>query len=869
MKQYFILLFAFLSVGAMAERSVITINDNWQFTKDSVSDVAQLSDSHINWENINLPHTWNAEDAYVKKNYHRGTCWYKKEFSLPKTDVSASHFLKFEGVLSYAEVYLNGKLLGTHKGGYSAFVFDISNIAKLDQKNSLWVKVNNENRDIPPLMGDFTMWGGIYRDVRVVTVDQLHFAYGEFGHNGILIQTPVVSQAKATVKATVDVKNDLSTASKIAVKCVLRDNDQKIVASQSLTVTIAGGEKKRLIFEKLSVANPDLWSPDAPTLYSIETEIVNTKTNHVTDRLLNNIGFRWFSVDANKGFFLNGKHLKLVGVNRHQDFDGLGSALTDEFHRRDMQLVKEMGANFIRIAHYPQDDAVLDACDKLGIIAWEEIPIIETVLLDENFELLCKTNFKEMIYQHFNHSSVVLWGLMNESIWGTIRLYPEDKREPYLRRTHLFAKELDSISKAIDPQRLTTIAHHGDRPAYEKCGLSSVTDVVGWNVYNGWYGGDTKGFAETVDAEHSEHPERILMVSEYGAGSDKRLQTLRGQSFDFSIEYQQQYHEAILPYILERDFLAATAVWNMNDFGSANRDESMPRINNKGLMYYNREPKDVYYYYQAMLTKKPVLHIATRDWFMKTLVAESPTNTVMYPVKVYSNLKSIELFVNGQSYGKMTPENGHAIWMIPLKNGVNTLIARGDMNREDATTVDIKVIPFDLKSSKNNLLEIALNCGSNCDFTDDKSKMSWIADRPYTQGSFGYIGGDCYKPNDYKIGFNNQVYGTRNVPLFQTIRLGASGYKFDVPDGDYEVELDFAEPPTDNQTIIPAENIFDVFINNQLILPKWNIAENGGRCFAISKKVIVTASGQEGIHIELKAIKGTTLINGLKICRIE
>ncbi len=847
---------------AVAQRANYSINDAWFFTKQNIT-----NDSNIVWEKVNIPHTWNSEDALKVKNYYKGNAWYKKEISFLNANKDKSIYIQFEGVLSYSEVYLNGHLLGIHKGGYSAFQFDISGFVNFEKPNLLMVKVNNENTDIPPLMGDFTFWGGIYRDVNIIAVDKVHFKSNEFGGKGVYIQTPEVNANNATIKTAVECENHTLQSKKLELTCSVRNKNKELVAKQTIKLSLKPNANSKIVFEKLNVKSPTLWSPDSPDLYTVETKIVDSKTKLEYDKIVSNVGLRWFSIDPEKGFFLNGKHLKLIGVNRHQDFDGIGSALTDDFHRRDMQLIKSMGANFIRIAHYPQDENVLDACDKLGLIAWEEIPIVETVLLDSAFIKTCETNFKEMVYQHYNHSSVVMWGLMNESIWGSIRLYSETERQPYIERTHKIAVILDSISKAIDPHRLTTIAHHGDRPAYQKAGLNDITDVIGWNVYNGWYGGYTKGFAEAADTEHADYPNRILIVSEYGAGSDKRLHTLAGQSFDFSIEYQQQYHEAILPYILERDFLAATAVWNMFDFGSANRDESMSRVNNKGLAYYNRVPKDVYYYYQAMLSHQKVLHIATRDW--TTLTQTSIADKVNYPVKVYSNSKKVEVWVNGISVGAKALNNCNAIWNVDFKAGKNTIIAKGEDGTEDVTVINCNIIPENLANYGTQHFSVGINCGSNCNYTDDKSDFTWLADRAYKPGSFGYMGGACYKPNEYKIGLNDQVFGTRNVPLFQTLRLGADAYRFDVPNGEYEVELCFTEPKTENQTIIPTENCSDILINNVTFLKDWNIPSQDGRLFAITKKINITVIDGTGIQVDFKNKKGTSLVSAIKLTNIR
>ncbi len=856
----FLLFVAILKISA----GKYSINDAWYFSKQNCD---KQFEANVNWEKVNIPHTWNSEDALRVKNYYKGDAWYKKEFSLNAKSKDKTIFLQFEGVLSYSEIYLNNKLIGVHKGGYSAFQFDITDNVFFEKPNKLLVKVNNENKDIPPLMGDFTFWGGIYRDVNIITVSKIHFKPNEFGGKGIYIQTPQVNNDLASLKTTVDCENKTLQNQKLEIQCLVRNPKNEVVARQNIKLNLKPEAATKIVFEKLTVNAPQLWSPDEPNLYSVEINLVDAKTKSVYDSSVSNVGLRWFSVDPEKGFFLNGKHLKLIGVNRHQDFEGLGSALTDDFHFRDMQLIKDMGANFIRVAHYPQDENVLDACDKLGLIAWEEIPIIESVLLDNEFTKTCERNFKEMVYQHYNHPSVVMWGLMNESVWGSIRLYSETERQPYIERTHLIAQKLDSISKAIDPRRLTTIAHHGDRDAYHKAGLCNVTDLVGWNVYNGWYGGDTKGFAETVDEEHAIFPTQKMIVSEYGAGSDKRLHTQYGQSFDFSIEYQQQYHEAILPYILERDFLAATAVWNMFDFGSANRDESMPRVNNKGLCYYNRTPKDVYYYYQAMLSDKKMVHIATRDWL--TLTETSDSDTLIYPVKVYSNAAEVELFVNGKSFGKKSPENRNTLWKAPFVDGKNTLVAKTADGAEDATVVNCNIIPTKLSNLKNNLFSIGINCGSNCSFSDDKSGFTWLADRVYTPGSFGYMGGKCYRPNEYKIGITDQVDGTRNVPLFQTFRVQASAYRFDVPNGEYEVELAFNEP-RQGQNEIPEDNCNTIVLNGtKVIIPALNIASSCGRLFALTHKLKIEVTDSKGINVAFENLKGLSMISAIRLTKLR
>lgn len=864
MKKIFPLIL-FISISFTAYASQRSLNDQWLFCLNNQNADLVFVDSKLDWELVNLPHTWNADDAYVTKSYYRGSAWYHKSFSLSETEKFKHLFLKFEGVSSTAYIYLNNKYIGTHKGGYSSFQFDVTPFLNQDTPNELYVKVNNENKDVAPLMGDFTIWGGIYRNVWLVSTDQIYLKSNEYNGQEVLVTTPNVTSETATVKTEMTVVNKSNQTKKIWVRTTIKNKEGSVVAKNSKKITVSKNSEISFTPNQIEIASPELWSPDSPVLYRVDTELLETNGGLI-DKKSVNIGFRWYRFDPEKGFFLNGKHLKLIGVNRHQDFEGLGNALTDDFHYKDMQLIKNMGANYIRIAHYPQAEAILDACDQLGIIAWEEVPNIESVLLDSAYTANCITNFKEMLYQHYNHPALIMWGLMNESIWGIIRLFPENERKPYLEKTLELAKVLNKTAHNIDPYRLTTIANHGDRVAYEQAGLNNVTDIVGWNVYNGWYGGDTKGFAETVDEEHRNFPQRILAVSEYGAGSDKRLHSLHPQSFDFSIEYQQKYHEEILPYIKDRDFLCATSVWNMFDFGSANRDESMPRINNKGLVYYNRTPKDVYYYYQAALSSFPVVHIALRDFYNITEVSDS-IGKLKYPVKVYSNRNDVELIVNGKSYGVKNPENYTINFLPELINGENVVEVKLNDKIIDALAIQCSIIPQYLSDFSTKFFQIGLNCGSNCNFTDDKSGFTWLADRPYSKGSFGYIGGKEYKPTDYKIGITDQVFGTRNNPLFQTFRLDAEGYQFDVPDGEYQIELSYISTIPEVCGDISEHNSFQFLINQQDVFPSINISKTSNKITSINLQTFFQAKNNAGIFIQLKKINGNSLISAIRITK--
>lgn len=432
-----------------------------------------------------------------------------------------------------------------------------------------------------------------------------------------------------------------------------------------------------------------------------------------------------------------------------------------------------------------------------------------------------------------------------------------------------------------DPYRLSTMAYHGNQ-IYNQIGLSNITDVSGWNLYQGWYENDFKSFDRFVDEEHRKYPYRPLIISEFGAGSDSRLQSLEPQIFDFSMQWQQLYLEYYLPAIMKRPFIVGATEWNFIDFSSASRQETTPHINNKGLMYNDRRPKDVFYYFQAFLRKDiPVLHIAVDDWKYRTVVSDG--EAVEHPVKVYSNLDRVELSVNGKKLSVQGIENCHAGWRVPLVVGRNTLVASGiyqGKKVEQVSDVFVKIQPRHIAAANIRQLELAVNVGSNCFFMDDKSDLCWLPDQVYTPGSWGYVGGEVFYRSPGRIGTTAEVKNTRNVPLLQTKRKDIKAYRFDLSDGEYEVELLFADlnAPSERVTydlggtavLSNADfrgSVFNVSVNGRLWLNHFSPAMEvgGNRCLSKKLRVIVTDGN---LTVGFEAVKGMTFLNGIKLFRI-
>jgi len=862
-----------------AQRQERTINESWKFQKGENLHASDSLFNDNNWTSINIPHTWNT-DAYVVKDYYRGTGWYRKTLYLSEKDKGKMQFLKFEAANQAAKVFLNGHFVGEHKGGYTAFTFDITPFCIYGKRNIIAVEVNNNSSEVPPVSADYTFFGGIYRDVWLITTPKKqHLELLNSASSGVFIDTPIVSQSSASFSVRGGIKNDAAT--KVTLKLIhqVYNPDGKLIQRLENRISLTAGETKKFKTPGKDVVNPQLWSPESPNLYTIETYIADSKNNQIIDKVANHFGFRWYHFDGNKGFFLNGKPYKLRGICRHQDQPPTGNAMSDEMHRRDMLLAKDMGTNFIRLAHYPQDEAILEQCDKLGILVWEETPIIDMVPDSKPFEQVCETNLREMIRQHYNHPAIITWGYMNEILLATQRKFSKQEQVPVIKRTLDLAKHLEQVVKAEDPYRQSTIAFHGS-DSYNDVGLSSITNVIGWNLYQGWYGGKMDGFDNFLEKQHNKYPDHPIIISEYGAGSDKRVHSFLPQSFDFSIEYQQGYLEYYLPVIEKKSYVSGSTLWNFIDFASALRDESMPRINNKGILYTNRSPKDVFYYYKAFFRKDiPVLHIATRDWNSRAGI-EQGNDSVVQPIKIYSNLSQVELFIDGRSLGIKKTDNYNAIWQVPFTFGKHYIYAKGVYDSrivEDGSNVFFQTIPEQLNKDNLKGLELAINVGSNCYFTSDESGLTWICDKPYTPGSWGYVGGKMYHTNDYSIGTQTQIKNTFDNPLYQTLRTGLEGYSFDVPEGEYEVELLFADVFNsgteiiynigDNKQAQTSGNVFDIYINDKLAESDVNIGAQYGYFSSVKKRFVVSAS-KDGVYVKLSPKMGKTFLNGIKLRKL-
>ncbi len=855
--------------AAGQERLKTSINSLWQFKKqERIS--SKLNPDVSDWQIVNLPHTWNNLDVLDdgERGYYRGKGWYYKKLRESFDPQTKNYFLHFEGANQHTQVYVNGQKAGEHIGGYSAFTIDITAYLKNDHQNELLVMVDNaHDKDIPPLSADFTFFGGIYRDLFLVETTKVHFNILDYGSKGIFIKTPEVTSEKATITIKGSIRSTIEKHGKYSIQYTIFDPKGELIVQKTSNVSL---KKEDTIApfnsSPISIQNPDLWSPDTPNLYGLEIAIMQNGKTLDIDHI--NFGIRTFSFDANTGFYLNGKPLKLIGANRHQDYPEIGNALSDDLHRSDLKLLKDMGANFIRLAHYPQDPAILEEADRIGLLVWEETPLVNEVTISEKHDNNSEIMLKEMIRQHYNHPSVIIWGYMNEIYWAH-RFIDKKVVNKHTEATVALAKRLENVARSEDPTRYTAMALHR-YPLYETSEIDKIPQIVGWNLYHGWYYDTYEDFGKFLDEQHRKYPNRIHLVSEFGAGSDPRFHSLTPERFDFTIEGHKRMMESYLKQIMERPYISGATVWNLVDFSSERRIDPNPHINNKGLVTADRTPKDVYFLFQAALSKKPYLKIAETNWVDRTGLKSQKL-----PVQVYTNLENVELFQNGKSLGTKKIMDHSAIWDVVFKEGENQFEVKSVYKEKivtDMLLIDYKGIP--IETLKENHVDISINAGSNHSFYDIKAKNTWVVDKKYSKGSWGYLDGEpLYVSN--KIGTKEDILTINDfIGLYQTMRKNTSGYKFDVKDGWYEVELLFVEPFPKSRRFVDGvespkhnggQSVFDVTINDTTLLKNLDMLKEYGYNYPLRKKVIINAKEGKGIHIHLKALKGKTLISGIRV----
>ena len=882
----FILLFIVGWVQAQ-QRVVYTINDGWKFTKGSPFEAQLTGCDDSSWETVNIPHTWNDKDADDETpGFYRGPVWYRKQLFIDKSQEGRRAVIYFEGANQEVRFYLNGQFVGEHKGGYTRFCFDITPHLRYGQENLFAIYVNNVyNPNIPPLSADFTFFGGIYRDVYLQFMNPVHIAANDYASSGVYIRTPEVNNSAASVEITTLLTNDMSQPTEIRVENIICDADGKEVKKTQAEVKLAAGETKTDISKKIKIDSPRLWDIDDPYRYMVYTRILDKRKGTLLDEVVNPLGLRWFKFDSEKGFFLNGKGRKLIGTARHQDYFQKGNALRDELHVQDVLLLKEMGGNYLRVSHYPQDPVIMEMCDKLGIVTSVEIPVVNAVTETEEFLHNSVEMAKEMVRQDFNRPSVMIWGYMNEIFLR--RPYTEGKQlEDYYRFTEKVARALEATIREEDPSRYTMMAYHNMPQYYEDAHLTEIPMIQGWNLYQGWYEPDINEFQRLLDRAHKAYKGKVLMVTEYGPGVDPRVHSYQTERFDFSQEYGLVYPKHYLNEMMKRPFIAGSSLWNLNDFYSESRVDAVPHVNNKGVVGLNREKKDVYWFYKTALSRRPILVIGNREWKSRGGVVNTAQKECIQSVPVFSNAEEVELFVNNKSLGKKKIENNYALFDVPFVGGENLLEAvavTGDNKLRDMLRIQFQLVGSQLKDEAVPFTELNVMLGSPRYFEDRAANVAWIPEQEYKPGSWGFIGGTSYRRQTgfgTMLGSDIDIHGTDMNPIFQTQRVGIKSFKADVPNGEYSVYLYWAELESDKEREALVYNLgadseqtfagnrsFGISINGTTVSDDFNVARDYGYARAVIKKFVITVKDGKGVSVDFHKKEGEPILNAIRIYR--
>ncbi len=639
-------------------RTEIQLNENWRFSLGDFRHAPQIDFDDTGWQTVCLPHTWNNFDGQDGGTYYCGPGWYRKRLKIPASCQTRRVFIRFGAAGFAADVYVNGKPVWRHTGGFAAFVFDITPYLNYGGSNVIAVRVDNTAPDvsekfrIAPISADFTMEGGLYREASLIVTDPVHISLTDYASPGVFIMQQNVSEKLAQLRVTVLVRNDSRTAADLLVRTEIFDRKDSAVKRASDTVKVDPSVGYKDV-QDIVIEAPHLWNGRAdPYLYKAVVSIYSK--DKLVDRVEQPVGLRFYRVDPDNGFFLNGKPYSLHGVALHEDKKDRGRAITDADRLDEMKDVLDIGATMIRMAHYQYGEEMYRLCDRYGIVVWTEIPLVNQIDGSKSFAENAAQQLKELIRQNYNHPSVLFWGIFNEI---------HNAKGPDPRP---LVSELNALAKQEDPTRLTTAASD------DEDSTNFVTDVLGMNKYFGWYYGSAGDLGPFLDKWHTEHPGRAIGISEYGAGGsifqheELLPQQPRTDGPWHPEEYQTQFHEISWKAIESRPFIWFSTLWNMYDFASDYRNEGFsPGINDKGIVTQGHEiKKDAYFWYKVNWNPQPMVHINGKMFTAR--------DTSAITVEVYSNASAVELFVGGRSLGRKASGDRRFFWNdVALAPGEN------------------------------------------------------------------------------------------------------------------------------------------------------------------------------------------------------
>jgi beta-galactosidase len=663
MRKFSISILALVFSCNLLARESTLLDSGWRFKSGEATNAEQSDFNDSDWQAVSIPHNWGWEEAQQGKDFYRGPGWYRRELNItPET--GKRYFLRFEAASLVADVYLNGERLGEHRGGFGAFCFEITTNLSATGTNLLAVRVSNKwEPDIAPLSGDFSVYGGIYRPVHLIVTGSENFALTDHSSPGVAWLQTSVTKKQAVIDVTAQISNGTKQKRPLTLVASVLDADGNQIADSRQQIVLASNVTAPY-WLRLTVPHPHLWNgrPD-PYLYKVVIEL--RSGNGVVDSVEQPLGLRFYSVDPDKGFSLNGKPYHLHGVNRHQDRFNKGWAISEADMDEDIRLISEMGCTVIRCAHYQHSDYFYSLCDKAGILVWAELPQVNGINASEQFEETSRNQLLDLIRQNINHPSIFAWSLFNE-------VALRDTSDP-----HRELQDMNNVAHSEDPTRPTIAATCTDKFPQ----MNKIPDLLGWNLYPGWYpsGGAMTGFGGLLDKHRYDSQHGGFCVSEYGAGAnveqhEQNPKLPRTDGEWHPEEWQATVHETVWPILKSKPYVWATFVWNMFDFAVSTRHEgSIPGRNDKGLVTYDRTTKkDAFYFYKANWSDEPVLYITDRRFTERT--------NAVTDVKIYSNARKVELLLDGKSQGKCSDgTNCVFIWKdVPLKPGENRMEARAE-----------------------------------------------------------------------------------------------------------------------------------------------------------------------------------------------
>ena len=681
-----------------SERKEYCLNKDWNYLEEDIMDPDHLYMATKDWQTVDLPHTWNTTDVMdAEPGYRRDGSWYEKSIIIPNYVEGKRLILYFEGVNTYAKVFINGQEAGEHIGGYLAFDIDITSYVKFGKKNTIQVYASNAiNMNIVPSQkSDFFIYGGITRDVHLKVLPEIYI-------DKVNVQTPEVRKASASTIAMISIVNH-EKAKKIDLAIEIKDKTDKVVSKIKKKFELQSGISVHKI-NLPKIVDPELWSPDEPTLYSIEVKLNAGKK--AKDKICDKIGYRWFKFEESGPFYLNGERLLIRGTHRHEEHAGVGAAMSNDMHRADMEMIKEMGGNFVRLAHYPQDPEIYKACDELGLLVWDEVPWCRGGMGEEVWQKNTLNMLDEMIFQNMNHPSIIVWSLGNELYW--MPDFPNGGDDDRLRA---FLEIMNDRAHELDPNRVTAM-----RKYYAG---ADIVDVFSPSIWAGWYSGVYTNFEKALKSNLNKYP--YLLHMEYGGSSHvgrhdenpvdgKGWQNTEGweeaanqvkikniaRTGDWSENYIVDLFDWHLSVSEQLDWFTGNAQWAVKDFGTPLRPEnSIPYVNQKGIFDRDGKPKDAYYVFKSYWTREeshdPFVYIESPTWTER----QGPEGTVRN-LSIFSNCDEVKLTFNGKDLGKKEwninefPACG-LNWDLKFKGGVNTLIAKAYRNGKEVAKHKIDV----------------------------------------------------------------------------------------------------------------------------------------------------------------------------------